>query len=193
MESERRAAELAFGLETIPDAKRLKAMPPIHPDRNLRDPEKVKKNLEAKKARQLEEAALNPHSGKILCAALYGTARDGATSELVIFDKCERRLLRRFWEAAGKTDRFITFNGIEFHVPFLLFRSWLSGVKPTVAIDTGRYRLANHCDVRMMLTNWDRYANGTLEDRRVVARRSDLHPVAIGRASRRGVDRFAAV
>ena len=159
-----KTSEVAFDIETIPDARMLRKMPLVHPDRNLRDPEKIKKNLEAKKARQIEEAALKAQLGKVICVALYGVEEGGSQSELVILDKNERRLLRQFWKAAEKFDRFITFNGIEFHLPFLLTRSWLSDVKPTINIDMRRYRPINHLDLRMVLSNWDRHASGTLED-----------------------------
>jgi len=169
--------EVAFDIETIPDVRALKNIPPVHPDRNLRDPEKIKKNLEMKKARQMEEAALNPQLGKVICVALYGDENAGAKSELVILDKNERRLLRKFWEKAAAFSRFITFNGFAFHVPFLLRRSWLLDVEPAVSIDITRYRQRNHLDLRMILCNWERHASGTLED--FAGLKFGISPVAV--------------
>lgn len=160
-----RAAEAAFNIETVPDVQRLKKVPPVHPDRNLKDPEKIRKNLEAKKTRQIEDASVDFRFGKIICVAFYGNLNDDADeSEEVIFDKNERRLLEKFWNLAKHFERFITFNGLEFDIPFILTRSWLMCVKPSVNIDSSRHRIKNHFDIRMALCNWDRFASGTLAD-----------------------------
>jgi hypothetical protein len=157
-------SEVALKIETFPDAANFAALPPVTPDRNLRDPEKIKKNLGDKKQRQLAHAALDARFAKIVCVCLYGCADTGDAFEHTIFDRCEKRLIAKFWNVARTLDCFITFNGVEFDVPFLMKRSWFAGIVPSVAIAARRRGPSNHVDIRMVLNDWDRHAPGTLEE-----------------------------
>jgi 3'-5' exonuclease len=51
----------------------------------------------------------------------------------------EAEMLRKFWDIAGKYDTFVTFNGRQFDVPFLMVRSAIHGVKPTKNLLANRY------------------------------------------------------
>ncbi len=46
----------------------------------------------------------------------------------------EKELLTRFWEIAAKYQRFVTYNGLSFDWPFLVFRSGVNRVKVSVPI-----------------------------------------------------------
>ena len=51
----------------------------------------------------------------------------------------EKKMLESFWRVAAKVDQFITFNGRNFDVPFLMMRSAMLGVKVTRNLMGYRY------------------------------------------------------
>lgn len=51
----------------------------------------------------------------------------------------EKAMLEKFWEIVTKYDTFVTFNGRQFDVPFLMVRSAIQGVKPTKNLLANRY------------------------------------------------------
>src|SRR5487761_140031 len=68
----------------------------------------------------------------------------------------EKEILTRFWEVAAKYENFITFNGRGFDVPYLMIRSAVHGVRPTVNLLSNRYlglqRGTRHFDLADLLT-----------------------------------------
>lgn len=65
----------------------------------------------------------------------------------------EKEMLQKFWEGATKYQQFISFNGRAFDAPFLLVRSAVHGIRPTVNLMP--YRYANdtaHLDLLDQLT-----------------------------------------
>ncbi|TXH07134.1 MAG: 3'-5' exonuclease [Candidatus Moraniibacteriota bacterium] len=51
----------------------------------------------------------------------------------------EKAMLAKFWDIATKYDTFVTFNGRQFDVPFLMVRSAIHGVKPSKNLLANRY------------------------------------------------------
>lgn len=51
----------------------------------------------------------------------------------------ERDMLIRFWKIAEKYDTFVTFNGRQFDVPFLMVRSAINGIRPSKNLLANRY------------------------------------------------------
>ena len=51
----------------------------------------------------------------------------------------ERDMLAKFWELAEHYDEFVSFNGRSFDVPFLMIRSAILGVRPSVDLMSNRY------------------------------------------------------
>ncbi len=66
----------------------------------------------------------------------------------------EKEILTRFWDLAGKYDQLITFNGHAFDCPFMMIRSAILKVKPTVNLMGYRYGDKPHLDVYDKLTNY---------------------------------------
>lgn len=65
----------------------------------------------------------------------------------------EKEMLSRFWEGAQKYQQFVTFNGRGFDVPFMMVRSAINGVRPTVNLMGYRYdKFSNHVDLLDQLT-----------------------------------------
>lgn len=65
----------------------------------------------------------------------------------------EKAMLEKFWEVAAHAKECISFNGRAFDVPFILVRSAILGVHPTVNLMPPRYSSnANHIDLLDQLT-----------------------------------------
>jgi hypothetical protein len=61
-------------------------------------------------------------------------------------------MLKSFWRIAEKTDRFISFNGRYFDVPFLMIRSALNKIKPSKNLMTNRFDTSFHIDLLEQFT-----------------------------------------
>ncbi len=68
----------------------------------------------------------------------------------------EKEMLSSFWEGAKRYDEFISFNGRAFDAPFLMIRSAINDIRPTVDLEQGRYlyqqRGVKHIDLLDQLT-----------------------------------------
>lgn len=116
-----------------------------------------------------ESLGFSPLTGEIVAIGLYDLERqqgavyyqseevsDTEEGEYVFKVRTEKELLEDFWEGAKDYDTFVTFNGRAFDVPFILHRSVVHGVKPTVDLMSGRYlyqqKQARHIDLQDQLT-----------------------------------------
>ncbi len=63
----------------------------------------------------------------------------------------EKEILKSFWEIATHYDQFITFNGRSFDCPYIMVRSAILKVKPTVNLMPNRY-YDQHIDLLDRLT-----------------------------------------
>jgi hypothetical protein len=75
-------------------------------------------------------------------------SEDGKTSYKGL---SEKEMLESFWRISEKVDQFVTFNGRNFDVPFLMLRSALLKVKPTINLMAERYG-NTHIDLLEQLT-----------------------------------------
>ena len=69
----------------------------------------------------------------------------------------EKEMLTRFWEIVEKYETFVTFNGRQFDVPFLMVRSAIHGIRPSKNLLANRYLNyqpghARHIDLLDQLT-----------------------------------------
>ncbi|MDO8504572.1 MAG: ribonuclease H-like domain-containing protein [Candidatus Liptonbacteria bacterium] len=68
----------------------------------------------------------------------------------------EKEMLKCFWDGAKEYDEFITFNGRMFDAPFLVVRSAIHKIRPSVDLMEGRYlyqqRGVRHIDLFDQLT-----------------------------------------
>lgn len=92
-------------------------------------------------------------------AVYYSADSDLADEEaggFVYKQRTEATMLRDFWEGGRLYDTFVTFNGRGFDVPFLLHRSVVHNVVPTVDLMRRRYlsqqRPPYHIDLQDELT-----------------------------------------
>jgi uncharacterized protein YprB with RNaseH-like and TPR domain len=135
----------------------------------LRYAEKEKtENLRNEKIEETQRyLSLYPFTAKILSVGLLNTDTEGAlilynsdieeewkVEEKKVFYKgtSEIEILQLIWSYILKTDRIITFNGRNFDIPFLMLRSSILNVKPTINLISNRYNINYHIDLLDQLT-----------------------------------------
>lgn len=99
----------ALDIETIPNLDMVKFLPEVKAKSTLKDPEKIKKDIAEKKAKQLESMGLNPMFCKIACIGYHGDkiSRVDIGEEKEILKKCFEHLKNSF-------DAVVTYNGNSF-------------------------------------------------------------------------------
>jgi hypothetical protein len=117
-------------------------------------------------ARRREELiarfGLDPATGKVIVIGLLDV--DSAT-ETVFAGDAEKALLAEFWDwlGASEHERYVTFNGKRFDVPFLNVRSAIHGLAPAKVIPAEPLSTRPHFDVREVLEGNDRRRRGSLD------------------------------
>lgn len=119
-----------------------------------------------------EETALSPLTGEIVSIAFYDVDRGAGAvyfqapeaDKPILFEESgikyqsmtEAEILKAFWEIAQKYREFITFNGRGFDAPFMMIRSAIHGIAPSVDLMEGRYlyqqRGVKHIDIYDQMT-----------------------------------------
>lgn len=154
---------VAIDLETIANKKLISILPKPKPKGTLKKPEKIAADIEAKTAKQLLEMGMNPHLNMICCAGWSDGEKTGNVFLKEENEEAEAGLLKYFWEIISQYDHFVTFNGRSFDIPCLLYHGITHGIRPGVQINHSRYNQGNHTDLRLALTNGDKYASGKLD------------------------------
>ena len=135
--------------------------------------ERTSKNEDERTAsiKDIEEGlGFSPLTGFVVAIGLYdlertqgvvyyagtNTTEEEVCGEYTLKERTEAVMLREFWEGASHYDTFVTFNGRGFDVPFLMHRSAICGIKPTVDMMQGRYlyqqKNCNHIDLQDQMT-----------------------------------------
>lgn len=91
--------------------------------------------------------------GGVLVQGPPGEWRDAGPSGWQRFDGSEGAILAEFWRVLGKNARrVVTYNGRQFDGPYLMIRSALHGIAPTMNLAGHRYDTLPHCDLAEILT-----------------------------------------
>jgi 3'-5' exonuclease len=117
------------------------------------------------------ETGLSPLTGEIVSIAIYDVEREAGAvyfqspdGESVTQEEgnikyqsmTEKEILETFWNIAQKYKEFITFNGRGFDAPFMMIRSAIHGIAPSVDLMEGRYlyqqRGVKHIDIYDQMT-----------------------------------------
>lgn len=99
------------------------------------------------------QLGFSPLTGSIVSLAVYDVERelgavyyvgegeggDWSDDSFSYKARTEKEILEDFWESAQSYDTFVTFNGRQFDVPFLLLRSVAQEVRPTIELPNKRY------------------------------------------------------
>lgn len=64
----------------------------------------------------------------------------------------EEQILVKFWEYVSKVSGIISFNGKHFDAPFLVLRSAILKIRPSVNIASAKYKSINHIDIQEELS-----------------------------------------
>jgi len=106
----------------------------------------------------------SPYLGKIVCIGLF-MEEEGETESLSLIGS-EKEILERFWKIVGRFDGlFISYNGREFDVPFIVKRSMHYNMSVTNFnfLKTKRFSSFPHFDVKDMISDWNSFSAPTLK------------------------------
>jgi hypothetical protein len=125
--------------------------------------------MRAIEAALIERFAREPEYGRLLSLGLAHTGRaDLSTLVLTAASPHEEAgVLDAFWQILARSQkagiRLVTYGGARWGLPFLVRRSLLRGLAPSVPLPLGRPRLEAHFDVDAVLANWDARRSRPLE------------------------------
>jgi DNA polymerase elongation subunit (family B) len=78
---------------------------------------------------------------------------DSGPEGFVRYDGDEKEMLEEFWRMLGSNARrIVTFNGRGFDGPYLMIRSALHGVRPSMNLVGYRFALDPHCDLAEVIS-----------------------------------------
>lgn len=130
-------------------------MPEFEASKVLKDPEKIKVDIENKLKEWIDQCALFADRGRVLVIGVLGS---DSKSEMIEGD--EKEILINFWTIwSGETCSIVGHNIKSFDMPFLMRRSWLNGVKVPSGVMEGRYMS------RRVLDTMDAWACGVYNER----------------------------
>ena len=128
-----------------------------------------------------EMRSLHPLYSKIICIVLKG-------KEEVVLTGEEKEILTRFWDVVKEHNMFVTHNGYNFDIPFIIIRSAINNVKYSSKIWLNKYSMSssNHFDTMLFFSQNNVFFNVRLD---VIARSLGID-VGEGRFSGREVERL---
>jgi len=121
-------------------------------------------DLERRREEMIARFGLDPTTGRVIVVGLLELE---SRAETVFADESELELLTRFWswlaENASRHERYVTFNGKRFDVPFLNVRSAIHAIVPQVVIPASPLTTRPHFDVREVFEGNERRRRGSLD------------------------------
>jgi|SRR3989344_541650 len=97
-----------------------------------------------------EMRSLNPMYAKIICICLK--PNDGEM--IILSGENERVLIEQFWSIVKDYNLFVTNNGYGYDVPFLIVRSAINRIKPSIKININKFSMenSNHFDTMLFFS-----------------------------------------
>ena len=142
---------IILDIETVPHPDAHQWAEPVKAAGNLKDPEKIAADLEAKRQKQADEFGLDPDCNRIVALGFHVGGGGDPECYLMRNELEERLHLQMFWEIYNKQDtRLVTFNGLRFDLPVLMRRSMYLDV-PYPDLNLDRYRTP-HLDLWQKLS-----------------------------------------
>jgi len=117
----------------------------------------------------VQRFAPEPEYGRLVSLGLAHTGRPALSSVVLTASGAgeEAAVLQAFWQMLSKSQkpdlRLVTYGGTRWALPFLVRRTLLLGLVPSVPLPLGRARLETHFDVDAVLGNWDARRSRPLE------------------------------
>jgi len=106
-----------------------------------------------------EGLGFSPLTGEISVIGVYDTEKkkgavyfqapeqgleDFIRDDFAFKPRTEKEMLELFWQGAKNYQEFVSFNGRSFDVPFLMIRSAVHGIRPSVNLMVDRYLSKNY-------------------------------------------------
>lgn len=119
-------------------------------------------DLERRREELISRFGLDPTTGRVI---VIGVLDVDTRAETVFAENEEKALLTRFWDwlASHEYERYVTFSGKRFDIPFLNIRSAIHGLAPRVVIPAEPLTTDPHFDVREVFEGNDRRRRGSLD------------------------------
>lgn len=152
----------ALDIETVPNVALICSLPePEVKIGNLKDPEKIAEKIKEAKEDQISKMALFPYTGRICSYAVYGDSVQKYHTIDEISDVAEMELISEIMGILSlnnnQCDCVITWNGIQFDIPFIFIRAMLLKMElkcPAMSYFTKRYSHFPHTDMMKELVYW---------------------------------------
>ncbi len=142
--------ELVLDIETIPNQSMSEEIIEVGKVKTAKKRGENKDNVD-------KFAALTPEMGQIVCICV-GAKIDNQLKVIELTGE-EHTILDRLWRLIGYWDRvndhnitIVTFNGKSLDIPYILKRSIIQGIRPTVHIPVKKYQTTQHYDVMEVLS-----------------------------------------
>ncbi len=157
---------IALDIETIPNTDAIPFLPEPKISKTLKDPAKIAAAQIEAKAEQIADMALDPLTGRVACFAIVGVEagvpKEMTETILYAADDEERPLIQGIMRLLGDGEctRIVTWNGIEFDLPFIYKRAMILGVDPAnfgappLGAWRKRYDTARHYDLMKIWIGW---------------------------------------
>ncbi len=118
--------------------------------------------LERRREDMISRFGLDPTTGRVIVIGLLDLE---TRAETVFSDESEVELLAKFWAwlRANEHERYVTFNGKRFDIPFLNVRSAIHGLTPSKVIPADPLTTRPHFDVREVFEGNERRRRGSLD------------------------------
>jgi len=144
--------DIVIDIETYGNEEMIKYLPEVEASKTLKDPEKIAKDIEEKRQEQIDKMALNPLYGKIACIGLYSQDYQD-----VLFGTEEEILTKYFKIVQDKN--IITYNGINFDIPFIYKRACIYGIKDIADMKpmVAKFNNRHHIDIMQEFCEYGKY------------------------------------
>ena len=150
---------VALDIETMADETA--KLPPVDVKLgNIKDKAKIAAKVAAAEAKQREKMALDPTTGTIVCIGMVDDT--GWESAFVVHgEQTERRAIEHCLPLiTDYRTRLLTWNGMEFDVPYIYKRALMLGITPPIPLPdlTRRYQTTRHVDLMQVWCGWRGFA-----------------------------------
>lgn len=95
---------------------------------------------------------IDTKNAKVYFGGDTSKTNDYEKNDVIYKEGNEKEILTWFWQDITHFDQFITFNGRGFDAPYILFRSMVHDIVPTIDLMPYRYDARKHCDLADQLS-----------------------------------------
>lgn len=146
---------MIFDIETVANPEMVALLPEPKAPATYKDPGKIASYIAEKRAQQLDDAALDPDTGRICAIGMLTNYETDPVAHMAEGDASERRLLLWAWNRFDLCDgNAVGYNILGFDIPFMLRRSMALGIIPPRIPVLSRYRIEPITDLYAILYNW---------------------------------------